>query len=235
MYSIEIKDLDVNYGNINVLKNLSVNIKHNEFVGIIGPNGGGKTTLLKAILGLVKPVKGSVSINKDSLIGYVPQYSQFDRTFPIEVIDVILMGKLPKKIKWFSTISNEDKKQAESIMKDLGIYELKNRQIGKLSGGQLQKVLIARALVADPQIFILDEPTSNIDTNSKKDIFRILKKLNNNKTILIVSHDLEELAKYIDSIICVNKTVQYIGREYQVTNKMIEKFYNNLSSKGELV
>ena len=223
MYDIEINDVSVNYGPVYALQNINLKVKSKEFLGIIGPNGGGKTTLLKALLGLLKPTTGSISIKGNHTIGYVPQFTFFDRNFPISVLETILMGRLPKKISWFHRYSAKDKKRAEEIMNQLGILEFKNRQIGQLSGGQLQKVLIARALIIDPEILILDEPTASLDTKTKKEIYEILKMLNEDKTILIVSHDLEDLFSYIDSVAYVNRTLQYHRNDSNLNHENLQK------------
>jgi len=225
MYDIEIKDLSVYYGSVCALQNINLKVKNKEFLGIIGPNGGGKTTLLKVILKLIKPSAGWVSIRGNTSIGYVPQFTVFNRHFPINVLDVILMGKLPKKIKWFQRYSAQDKKHAEEIMGKLGLLKFKDRQIGQLSGGQLQKVLIARALVTDPEILILDEPTANIDAKARKEIYEMLKKLNEDITILIVSHSMEEIFLYLDSVVYINRTLHYHEKETKLSYEILEKVY----------
>ena len=148
-------------------------------------------------------------------MGYVPQFSFFDKSFPITVADVVLMGNLQGKAKLFQRFDSLEKKRASDIMEKMGIFSLKDRQIGKLSGGQLQKVLIARALVGNPEILILDEPTANIDVDSKKDIYKMLSKINKEMTILIVTHDLNDLFAYVDTVAYVNKTIHYHKAGYE--------------------
>lgn len=238
MYDVEIKDLSVYYGSVCALQNIDLKIKSKEFLGIIGPNGGGKSTLLKVLLRLIKPTTGSISIEGSEPIGYVPQFAFFDRSFPINVLDVILMGKLPKKIRWFKRYSAEDIRHAEKIMEKLGILEFKNRQIKQLSGGQLQKVLIARALITDPKILILDEPTSSLDSKTKKEIYEMLNRLNEEKTILIVTHEMEDIFPYIDSIAYVNKTLEYYKNDLELRHGTVEKmceFPNKLITKQEII
>lgn len=225
MYDIDIKNLSVYYGSVCSIQDINLKVKNKEFLGVIGPNGGGKTTLIKTILGLLKPSIGSIHIKGNEPIGYVPQFAFFDRNFPINVLDVILMGRLPKKIIWFQKYSHKDKKHAEEIMEELGILELKNRQISQLSGGQLQKVLIARALLTDTKILILDEPTANLDSKTKKEIYRILEKLNNDRTIIIVTHEMEDILSYIDSIAYVNKTLNYHKKNSEFNNEKIKRMY----------
>lgn len=238
MYDVEIKDLSVYYGSVCALQHIDLRIKSKEFLGIIGPNGGGKSTLLKVLLKLIKPTTGTISIKGSEPIGYVPQFAYFDRSFPINVLDVILMGKLSKKIRWFKKYSTEDIKHAEKIMEKLGILEFKNRQIKQLSGGQLQKVLIARALITDPKILILDEPTSSLDSKTKKEIYEILNKLNKEKTILIVTHEMEDVFPYIDRIAYVNKTLHCYRNTLELKHKAVEEEYGypeQLIAKQEII
>lgn len=221
MYDIVINNLSVNYDLVNALKDINLKIKNKDFLAIIGPNGGGKTTLIKVLLDLLKPNKGSVTKKDNTPIGYVPQFTSFDREFPINVFDTILTGRLPKQIKLFHRYSREDKKSVEVIIEQLGLMELKKRQIGQLSGGQLQKVLLARALVVNPKILVLDEPTTSLDFETKMEIYEILKQLNKDKTIIVVTHDIEEISPYIDSIAYINKTLKFHG-EKERYNKVIK-------------
>lgn len=225
MYAIQIENLYVYYNKLCALENINLKVKHKEFLGIIGSNGGGKTTLLKTIIGLLKPNQGKVLLSSNTRIGYVPQFSTFDQTFPMRVIDVVTMGKIPKKIKLFYKHSKEDLQNAFEIMKKLNIYQYRYKQIGQLSGGQLQKVLIARALFTNPTVLILDEPTANIDINAKTEIYKLLKELKKSYTILLVSHDIDQLYKYIDSVLCVNKTSHYISRDSKIDQQKIEETY----------
>jgi len=214
---IEIKNLYVSYNEIPVLENINISIYKNQFLAIIGPNGGGKTTLLKVILGIVSPNKGQIKIDGHNidqgrkLVGYVPQISDFNKSFPINVQDVILMGRLSDQKGLFHNYSKKDYLAAENIMKQLDILNLKNRQIGKLSGGQLQRVLIGRALASNPEILLLDEPTASLDAESRNNIYNILKELNDEMTILVVTHDLTAVSSYFDSIACLNKNMHYHG------------------------
>ncbi|WP_077368632.1 metal ABC transporter ATP-binding protein [Anaerosalibacter sp. Marseille-P3206] len=230
MNAIEIEDLSVDFNNINVLKDINLTIEDKEFVAIIGPNGGGKTTLLKTILGLVKPKRGKIKIygskplDKSRSIGYVPQFTKFEKTFPIDVFDVVLMGRLKSNIKFFHRYSKEDIEYAKNIMNMLDIFELKDRQIGQLSGGQLQRVLIARALCTEPKLLLLDEPTASLDEQSKNNIYSILRELNKKMTILIVTHDGGFVFSYIDKIACLNQKLFYHG-EPELNKDIIDKVY----------
>ncbi|MTI66415.1 MAG: metal ABC transporter ATP-binding protein [Firmicutes bacterium] len=224
MYDIEIKNLSVNYDSVIALKDINLKVKHKEFLGIIGPNGGGKSTLLKVLLGLLKPSKGSISLNTNKPLGYVPQYSHFDSEFPIKVKDVILMGKLSQEM-FFHRYSDKEMKKVREIMDAFGLLKYQNRQIGQLSGGQIQKVMIARALIMEPDILLLDEPTASLDSNAKSEIYKILKMINKEKTIIIVSHDLEVISSYIESVACLNKTLHYHGDNNELNKETLEKTY----------
>lgn len=216
-YAVQLKDVSVNYGNVEALKNVNLDVEEGSFLGIIGPNGGGKTTLLKVILGLIEPEKGSVKILGNSLedavdqIGYVPQVSNFDRSFPISVLDVVLMARLGGRVRFFHQYNKKDVKKAEAVLEKLNLLDLKDRQIGKLSGGQLQRVLIARGLAVEPEILLLDEPTANVDASSTSQIYELLKGLNKEKTIIVVTHDMAAVSSYFDSLACLNAELYHHG------------------------
>lgn len=226
MYDIIINNIKVKYGDVVAINDGNLKIRSKSFLGIIGPNGGGKTTLFKVILGLIKPESGNVVIKENLKIGYVPQTTVFDKSFPILVKDVILMGRLDKSFKLFKKYSSEDKKAAVDIMKKLNIYHLKERQIGELSGGQLQRVLIGRTLVNNPDVLMLDEPTSSLDSSAKKDIFDLLKELNKEKTVVVITHDMEYIYQYIDSIACVNQSIHYHDEDETITEDNLKDVYN---------
>ena len=230
MYALKIKNLYVDYGENKVLKDINLRIKDKHFLGIIGPNGGGKSTLLKAITGLVDYKKGEIKIyGKDpgelnGILGYVPQASQFDKDFPISVEEVILSGILKDEFKLFKKYKKNDYRNAEKVMKKLGIDKFKNRQIGQLSGGQLQKVLVGRALMTEPKILLLDEPTASIDASSTTQIYELLSELNEDMTIIIVSHNMEAVASYLDSVACLNRKL-YHHHEKQLDSETVKNVY----------
>lgn len=227
---IQINKASVYYDDVCALSNINLQVKEKEFLAILGPNGGGKSTLLKLILGFKEPKCGEVKVLQDTpkktrnLIGYVPQFSKFDRNFPISVEEVILMGKLEKKIVPFYKFCRKDREKAYEIMKKLHIYHLKNRQIGQLSGGQLQRVLIARALILEPKILLLDEPTASLDAQTKAEIYELLRKLNKEVTIILVTHDIGVVSTYVTSIACINKELYYHGKA-EISNEVITKAY----------
>ncbi|KYH30885.1 high-affinity zinc uptake system ATP-binding protein ZnuC [Clostridium tepidiprofundi DSM 19306] len=227
---IDISNLYVYYKNNCALSNINLSVNEGDFLAIMGPNGGGKSTLLKTILGLLKPNKGTIKImdelpqDSKGVIGYAPQFSKFDKNFPITVKDVVLTGTLAKKNIFFHTYGENDYKIIYDVMKRLNIYDLRNKQIGQLSGGQLQRVLIARAISMTPKILLLDEPTASIDSESKTEIYSILKELNKNMTIIIVTHDIGAICSYVTSIACINKSLFYHG-EAEINDNIVEQIY----------
>ena len=229
MTIVEIKDLDFAYGGEAVLEDVNLTVRHKDFIAIIGPNGGGKTTLLKLVLGLLAPVKGTVRVDGKSpqeaspCIGYVPQDVHTNRSFPITAIDVVLMGKLDPK-KRLSRRSTANRREALAALERLEMATYADRKIGLLSGGQRQRVFIARALVARPKLLILDEPTASIDTKGQADFYRLLKELNQDITVLVVSHDLLVISRYVKSVACVNKKLHYHDHP-EITGDMLETMY----------
>ncbi len=226
---IKIKNLDFSYGGPKILENIDLDIQRNEFIGMVGPNGSGKTTLLKIIMGVLTPDKGSVNVlgNPPSQsvqeIGYMPQFTPFSRDFPISVEETVLMGRLGKTSS-IGFYNSADKLAAEKAMNDVEILDLRKRVIGSLSGGQLQRVLIARALTCEPQIMILDEPTANVDMKVEKDIFDLLKQLNEKITIIVVTHDIGFISQYIDRVACINRTL-ICHPTSELTGETIENMY----------
>ncbi len=210
--AIEISNLNFSFDNLTILENITMSIEQGDFAGLVGPNGGGKTTLLKLILGLYKPQSGTISIFGEPLkkqrkkIGYVPQYANFNSDFPISVQDTVLQGRLGVS-SCFGRYGQNDKIIAQKVMQETEILNLAHRSIQTLSGGQMQRVLVARALAAEPEIMLLDEPTANIDQRAEKDIFDIFKAINERMTILIISHDIAFVSDYINKVFCLNKTL----------------------------
>lgn len=229
-FAININNLSVQYNNMYVLSNINLDIVENDFLAVIGPNGGGKSTLVKTILGIVKSYYGTIKIFGQKPeeyhlpIGYVPQFSSFNKDFPIRVIDVILTGRLSGKITLFHHYTERDYEIVENLMEKLDIVHLKQRQIGQLSGGQLQKVLIARALATKPEILLLDEPTASVDTDSKTCIYEFLKDINPSMTIVVVTHDTAAISSYIKNIACLNKKLYYHG-EPELDSSLVQKIF----------
>ncbi|MCB1073488.1 MAG: metal ABC transporter ATP-binding protein [Chlamydiia bacterium] len=210
---IKFKNLSFSYGTVDVLKDVTLDVEQGEYIGIIGPNGGGKTTALKLILGFLSPQKGRVSIDvPPTKIGYVPQINAYDKEFPISVLEVALTGSL-SKLKWWGGLAGEEKIRAKKLLKEVGCKGLEERPFGSLSGGQAQKVLIARALMCDPEILLLDEPTANIDAESEQAIFAYLKTLQGKKTIMIVTHNFDAIIKNVERVLCFQHKVSSMKPE----------------------
>lgn len=227
--AIKLEHVSFSYDGPKILDDVSLEIQHGEFLGIVGPNGGGKSTLLKIILGLLDPGSGRITVldklprKGRSAIGYVSQYPNFDRNFPVTVMDAVLMGRIARTRAMFG-YSAEDRQLALKALKETEIAGLKHRLLHTLSGGQLQRVLIARALVVNPEILILDEPTSNIDLRMEEDIFSLLKQLNERATIIVVSHDIGFISEYVNRVACLNQTL-VCHETAALSGKTIEELY----------
>lgn len=207
---IELKDLSAGYDKNIVLENVSFEVHSGDFIGIIGPNGGGKTTLIKTILGLIKPASGEMNmlISKTN-IGYLPQVNQIDKRFPISVIDVVRSGKANSAL--FSSFhkNTAEKEKAEALLAEMGISHIRNKAIGELSGGQMQRVFLCRALMNQPELLILDEPSTYVDNNFEGELYLKLKELNEQMAILLISHDVGTISFFVKTIACVNRTVHH--------------------------
>ncbi len=200
------------YGPLPVLYGVNFEIQDGETIGIIGPNGGGKTTLLKLIMGFLKPDAGEIRIfgwpqrQARELLAYVPQRLPFDRDFPISVLEVVLTGRL-NRMPWYGAWRREDYDAAAVALHQVALSEWAAAPFGSLSGGQAQRVLIARALVSNPRLLLLDEPTSSIDMQAQQDIYQILRQLRGTMTILMVTHDLQSVVQRVDRVLCVQGQV----------------------------
>jgi zinc transport system ATP-binding protein len=226
---VEINNVTFAYNGQTVLQDVSLEVRQGDFIAVIGPNGGGKTTLLKLILGLLKPDKGAIRVigqstqKASTCIGYVPQDVHINRSFPITALDVVLMGKLEPGKRWArKTASN--RQEAIAALQRLEMAAHAQKKIGELSGGQCQRVFIARALVTKPQLLLLDEPTASIDTKGQADFFEMLKALNKDVTIVVVSHDLLAISRYVKSVACVNRGLHY-HNQAEITGEMLETMY----------
>ena len=229
---IEVRGLYAGYNQEAVIQNINLQVFQGDFIGLIGPDGGGKTTLLKSILGLLPPQQGQIEIMGQTPeagrrhIGYVPQFSAFDADFPIRVKDVVRMGRLSSQ-RLFQRFNREDDRVAEEKLNRVGLLNLKDRSIRELSGGQRQRVYIARALVSDPAIMLLDEPTISVDFDSRSKIYELLHEFNQGGvTILLVSHDLNVISSYVKTIGCLNRKLHYHG-EKEITPAMLQAGYEN--------
>jgi len=227
---IEISDLWFSFNGVSVLKEVNLTIHQGNFLALLGPNGGGKTTLLKLMLGILKPDRGTIRVfGKPPLkaahrVGYVPQQVDVNQSFPISVMDVVLMGRLRYGKGW-SRYSRTDKMAAQNALERVEMWEFRDRRIKELSLGQRQRVFVARALVSEPELLLLDEPTASVDPKVQTDLYNFLKELNETVTIIVVSHDLNFLSSYVKCVACVNQRVYYHDAA-EITGEMLEKAYH---------
>lgn len=209
---IEIKNLSFSFHDELILDDITLSIPYHTLIGIIGPNGAGKTTLAKIILGLLKPSKGTISIlgrparTAREQIGYAPQHFFYNKELPLTILDVVLMGRLSKD-KLFHKYTQEDYNAADKALKTVNLSSFKNHNIGELSGGQKQRVFLARALVGTPQILILDEAMTGVDVCIEFELYELLKKLKEKMTIILITHDIGVMSRYVDTVICLNKKI----------------------------
>ena len=238
---IEIKNLSAGYDNRTVLHDVNLTIYERDFLGIIGPNGGGKTTLIKCILGLLKPTAGEIlyhtaspspevagsqclPLNPRLSMGYLPQYSSIDRKFPITVEEVILSGLSSQK-PLASRFNTRHREKARHVIARMGLEGMEQRAIGALSGGQLQRALLGRAIISDPQVVILDEPSTYIDKRFEARLYELLTEINEECAIILVSHDIGTVLQQVKSIACVNETLDY-HPDTGVTEEWLERNFN---------
>jgi len=226
---VQADSLFVNYDRTAVLWDVTFSVPPGVLLGIVGPNGAGKSTLLKTLLGLVRPLSGNVFLNTGK-IGYVPQRETVDWDFPITVLEVVLMGRYPS-LRWWQRIRAADREAALHALTQVGMAELADRQIGELSGGQQQKLFLARALVQQPDVFFLDEPFAGIDLAAEKDIVQLLKQLKNQgKTIVVVHHDLPTVSEYFDWVLLLNTRLIACGPVTEVFHaENLRKTYGKTS------
>jgi len=211
---VEIRNLSAGYGQNIVLREVNLTIQPSDFIGVIGPNGGGKTTLLKALLGLIPPMAGEINFAESMTggrahrIGYLPQINNIDRKFPVTVFDVVRSGLMSRK-RLIGRYSSEENGRSNDLMNEMGIFSIRHKAIGELSGGQIQRALLCRALVNEPRLLILDEPNTYVDNRFERELYEKLKLLNNMLAILLVSHDLGTISTYVKSYACVNGSLHY--------------------------
>ncbi len=226
---LKLVDVDFSFGQRVVLEGINLELFQDDFVGLIGPNGGGKTILLKVILGLLKPSRGSVelfgqepSVSRHQ-VGYVPQYAKFDPDYPIRVIDAVLMGRLAQW-RLFRRYGTRDYEVARECLLKVELEGFDQRQVSQLSGGQLQRVLIARALAVEPRLLILDEPTASLDPQVGHSIYGLLDEIAKESAILMVSHDLGVISSHVKTIACLNRKLHYHNSK-EIERETIEESY----------
>ena len=233
---IEIKNLSYRVQNKTILQDINLLIKEGDFVAMLGPNGAGKSTLLKIVMGITDNYSGSIKIRqkphqwwlKRNIIGYLPQSEQFDNDFPATALEITLMGYAGIK-GLFKSFSLQDKEKAIRCLEKVGLKGKEDYFIGHLSGGEFQRVMLARALVADSDILFLDEPESNLDKSGVSDFFQLLKSLNEKgKTIVVVSHDINILAKYTNYLVCLNRTLHFHDKTELFNAEVVKSAYGDL-------
>jgi len=224
---ISLKNVWVSFSGTTVLEDITLSVEESDFLAIIGPNGSGKTTLLKVVLGLVRPDEGTVEVfgttpvEGRKLIGYLPQRTNFDPSFPISVFDAVLMGRYRGLFKGYTA---DDRALADKALGTVGLIEHRDRQIGELSGGQMKRAFIARALVREPRLLILDEPMASIDPEMQKSFYDMLSELRKTMAVVLVTHDVGVISTHVDQIACVSKRIFYHGSAEEGLSE-IEKAY----------
>ncbi len=225
---VEIRNLSAGYGQNIILRDVNLSIQQFDFVGVIGPNGGGKTTLLKALLGLLSPISGEINFSESMTegnshrIGYLPQINNIDRKFPVTVFDVVRSGLMSRK-RLTGRYNSKENDRANDLMLEMGISGIRNKAIGELSGGQIQRALLCRALVNSPKLLILDEPNTYVDNRFERELYEKLKVLNEKLAILLVSHDLGTISTYVKSYACVNGSLHYHSGN-KVTPELLKSY-----------
>lgn len=226
---VELEQITFGYDSKPVISEVSLQIRERDFVWVVGPNGGGKTTLVKLILGLLRPKQGRVTVfgkppaEIRERIGYMPQHVTLDDKFPFTVLDVALMGRLGCD-RGVGRYSRQDREVASSALSQVGLADLGRRPIRELSGGQLRRLLIARALTAEPELLILDEPTANLDRGVERDLFDILHQLNQKLTVILVSHDPAFVSDFVEEVVCVNRQVS-IHPTSALEGELVDELY----------
>ncbi len=226
---ISIEHLFAGYDEENILQDINLQVYPGDFIGLIGPNGGGKSTLLKVILGVLPPQRGKVSImgmgvrQGRKYIGYVPQFVETDRDFPISVFDTVRTGLL-NGLRLFDRLTPQETQRIHNVLEQVGMQDLRYKAMGELSGGQRQRVFIARALVSEPRILLLDEPTASVDPTTTQDIYELFSLLNQHIAILLVSHDMMAVSSFTKSIACLNRKLVYHNSK-TLTEDILESVY----------
>jgi zinc transport system ATP-binding protein len=226
---LELRDVWLSYGGEPVLEQIDLTLEPRAYLAILGPNGGGKTTLLKVLLGLVAPDRGTVRVlgapprRTRGRVGYVPQRFQFDLDFPIRVLDVVLMGRLGRG-RLLRPFGAADRDVAQAMLEKVEMQDMLTRPIGSLSGGQIQRVLIARALALEPRLLLLDEPMASLDERIGLSLWELLEELSHEMSVVVVSHDIGAISRYVRSVACLNRRL-YTHPSEKLTHEMLEASY----------
>lgn len=206
---LKTEGLSVNYGSINALSEINLEIFSGNFLAVTGPNGGGKSSLIRAVLSLI-PYSGKVYLKPHLKVSYVPQHSEIDKTFPITALEAALCGRQPARLIPFHKFSKTDRAIAENSLERAGLGGFENRSVSSLSGGEFQKLLIARALAAQPDLLFLDEPTANVDAKSRGDIYPLLKRLSQNTAVVLVTHNFDEVKDLVTSAVYLDRRLEAV-------------------------
>jgi len=226
---IRLEGVSFSYDGVRVLEDVNLAVGELDFVCIVGPNGGGKTTLLKLFLGLLQPTKGTVSVFGETpeearlRMGYMPQHALLDPLFPVRVMDVVLMGRMGITRR-VGPYRRADKEAAFNALREVEMHGLVERKFSALSGGQQQRVLIARALASNPEVLLLDEPTASLDLQVECEVYELLRELNERLTVVMASHDLSFVSRYVKSVVCVKRTV-VVHPTSEITGDLIRELY----------
>jgi zinc transport system ATP-binding protein len=219
---ISLKDVSFSYDRKPFIRKVNLEIKERDFLGLIGPNGGGKTTIIRLILGLLEPDSGSISVFGKSPeegrkhIGYLSQFKNIDFDFPITVEEIVLQSRLTGI---FKKPGDDDKLIVRTALKDVGLWEKRGKTLNQLSGGEKQRVFIARALASEPELLIMDEPMSNVDMHIQETLYQLLRKINERMAILVVDHNLDTLSKYAKEVACINKCEEHGIKYHDLVKK----------------
>jgi len=238
---LKLTDINAGYEETKALTNVNLTVYDKDFLGVIGPNGGGKTTLIKIILGLKKPISGNIEYFKNGKktdrieMGYLPQYNKIDKKFPISVENVILSG-LSRQKKLLQRFTDEQHEKVKNTIEQMGLNDMGKRPIGELSGGELQRVLLGRAIVSEPDVVILDEPSTYIDKQFEVKLYELLGKINKRRAIILVSHDIGTVLQNVKTIACVNGKLHY-HPDTELPSNWLEKHFGcpiDLIGHGDL-
>lgn len=210
---LELQKVTAGYGNQVVLSNVSLTIHDHDFIGVIGPNGGGKTTLLRVMIGQLSPMAGNIryfaeEAGQYNLIGYLPQVMQYDKQFPISVLDVVLSGNMAGN-RLLKKVRPADKEKAIQLLERVGVAHLLNKSVGELSGGERQRILLCRSIISNPRLLILDEPDTFVDNRFEHDLYELIRELNEHMAVVMVSHDIGTISANVKTIACVNRSLHY--------------------------
>jgi len=232
---VEIEGLDYSVGSVPILENVNLRIESGDYLAVLGPNGGGKSTLIKLMLGLIKQDRGSIKVLGEPAgevggrIGYLPQHTHVTSSFPITVREAVCMGMVQPGFGGIAgcSASSDEKAKALKAVERVNLVEYAKRSLKDLSGGQMQRVFIARALVDSPKLLLLDEPTASVDSSSRNSLFKLLVELNEDMTIIMVSHDISSLASGVKSVACVNRSLHF-HKAPELTNDMFQMSYGGM-------